>query len=621
MNNDLSVNILSDITVFTKYAKYIPKLKRRETWDEIVDRNKKMHIKKFPELKKEIAEAYEFVYAKKVLPSMRSMQFAGKPIEISPNRIYNCAFLPVNAWQAFPEIIFMLLGGSGLGISVQKHHIEALPHIQLPTERPRRYLISDSIEGWADAVKVLMKSYFFSGSTINFDFSDIREKGAPLITSGGKAPGPQPLKECLLKIRGILDQKENGDQLTSVEVFDIVCHIADAVLAGGIRRAAIITLFSATDDDMLAAKTGKWYELNPQRGRSNNSALLVRHKIDKEFFLDLWEKIKLSGSGEPGIFFTNDKEWGVNPCGEVSLKSNTVCNLTEINGGNVVDEQDLFDRAKAASFIGTLQATYTDFHYLRRVWQRNTEKEALIGVGITGIASGNVSDHNIEEAARLVKKENKRVAKILGINAAARTTTIKPSGTTSIIVGTSSGIHAWHSDFYIRRMRIGKNEALYSYLNKFHPELVKDEYFRPHDTAVIEVPQKAPLLGITRKESIFSLLNRIKKYNMEWVRGGHRKGDNYNNVSATLSVKPNEWELVGEWMWENRNNYNGLAVIPFSEDDHTHVQMPFEEIDETEFNIMSEKLKEIDITQIKENGDYTDLQGEAACAAGACEIT
>ena len=428
MNNDLSVNILSDITVFTKYAKYIPKLKRRETWDEIVDRNKKMHTKKFPELKKEIAEAYEFVYAKKVLPSMRSMQFAGKPIEISPNRIYNCAFLPVNAWQAFPEIIFMLLGGSGLGISVQKHHIEALPHIQLPTERPRRYLISDSIEGWADAVKVLMKSYFFSGSTINFDFSDIREKGAPLITSGGKAPGPQPLKECLLKIRGILDQKENGDQLTSVEVFDIVCHIADAVLAGGIRRAAIITLFSATDDDMLAAKTGKWYELNPQRGRSNNSALLVRHKIDKEFFLDLWEKIKLSGSGEPGIFFTNDKEWGVNPCGEVSLKSNTVCNLTEINGGNVVDEQDLFDRAKAASFIGTLQATYTDFHYLRRVWQRNTEKEALIGVGITGIASGNVSDHNIEEAARLVKKENKRVAKILGINAAARTTTIKPSG-------------------------------------------------------------------------------------------------------------------------------------------------------------------------------------------------
>lgn len=621
MNNDLSVEILSDVTVFTKYAKYDPRLKRRETWKEIVNRNKKMHVKKFPDLKDEINKAYKFVHDKKILPSMRSMQFAGKPIEISPNRIYNCAFAPIDDWRVFSEIMFLLLGGSGLGVSVQKHHVEALPAIHKPTERPRRYLIGDSIEGWADALKVLMKSYFFSGSTINFDFSDVREKGAPLVTSGGKAPGPQPLKECLLKIRGILDEKENGDQLSTLEVFDIVCHIADAVLAGGIRRAAIITLFSATDDEMLSAKTGKWYELNPQRGRSNNSALLLRHKIKKDFFLELWKKIELSGSGEPGIFFTNDKEWGTNPCGEIALKNHTFCNLTEINGGNVVDQDDLFERARAAAFIGTLQAAYTDFHYLRGVWQRNTEKEALIGVGITGIASGNVSDHNLVEAARLVKKENMRVSKLIGVNSAARTTTIKPSGTSSLVLGTSSGIHAWHSEFYIRRMRIGKNETLYKYLIEFHPELVKDEYFRPHDTAVIEIPQKAPLFGITRRESIFALLNRIKKFNVEWVQGGHRKGDNFNNVSATLSVKPNEWELIGEWMWENRNNYNGLAVLPYSNDDHSHVQTPFEEIDETEFNIMMQKLHKVDITEIKENGDYTDLQGEAACVGGSCEIT
>jgi len=312
---DISQSILSDLTVHMKYAKYNPLMERRETWQELVDRNKSMHLKKFPQLEAEIEEAYKFVYERKALPSMRSMQFAGKSIEISPNRVYNCAYLPIDDWRAFGEAMFLLLGGTGVGYSVQKHHIEKLPEIRKPNpDRTRRYLIGDSIEGWADAVKVLLKSYFEGGSTIVFDFSDIRPKGAALITSGGKAPGPQPLKDCLARVQSILDSKRDSEKLSPIQVHDIVCHIADAVLAGGIRRAALISLFSADDMDMIAAKSGAWWELNPQRGRANNSAVLLRNKITEEFFFDLWERIEASGAGEPGIYFSNDKDWGTNPC-------------------------------------------------------------------------------------------------------------------------------------------------------------------------------------------------------------------------------------------------------------------------------------------------------------------
>ena len=386
---DISQEILSDLTVYMKYAKFNPEVQRRETWKELVDRNKAMHLKKFPALKKEIEAAYKFVYDRKALPSMRSMQFAGKPIEISPNRIYNCAYLPIDDWRAFGETMFLLLGGTGVGYSVQKHHVEQLPEIRKPDpKKTRRFLIGDSIEGWADAVKVLVRSYFEGGSTPNFDFSDIRAKGAALITSGGKAPGPQPLKECLIKLQGILDSKENNDKLTSIEVHDMICHIADAVLTGGIRRAALISLFSADDANMIGAKAGSWWELNPQRGRANNSAVLLRNKVTEEFFFELWKKIEASGAGEPGIYLSNDKDWGTNPCCEIALRPFQFCNLCEVNVSDVVDQEDLNARVKAAAFIGTLQASYTSFHYLRPIWQRTTEKDGLIGVGMTGIGSG-----------------------------------------------------------------------------------------------------------------------------------------------------------------------------------------------------------------------------------------
>jgi ribonucleoside-diphosphate reductase alpha chain len=617
---DISTEILSDITVYMKYAKYIPELNRRETWQELVTRNMDMHIKKYPQLENEIRENYKYVYKKQILPSMRSMQFAGKPIEISPNRIYNCAYAPVDDWRVFSEIMFLLLGGTGVGYSVQKHHTELLPEIHKPNkERGRRYLIADSIEGWADAVKLLMKSYFFGGSHIEFDFSDIRPKGARLVTSGGKAPGPQPLKECLIKVEGILDGKTDGDKLRPIEVHDIVCHIADAVLAGGIRRAALICLFSASDDEMISCKSGSWWEKNPQRGRANNSANLLRHKITKEYFMDLWARIEASGAGEPGIYLSNDKDWGTNPCCEIALRPFQFCNLTEVNVSNLESQEDFESRVRAASFIGTLQAGYSNFHYLRPIWQRTTEKDALIGVSMTGIGSGAVLGMNMKVGAKVVKEENERVASIIGINKAARTTTVKPAGTTSLTLGTSSGIHAWHNDYYIRRIRVGKNESMYKHLVQNHPELIEDEYFRPHDTAVISIPQKSPEGSILRTESPIQLLERVKKVHNEWVKFGHRTGSNTHNVSATISVRDHEWSAVGNWMWENKDYYNGLSVLPYA--GHTYKQAPFEDCSKEDYESMLATLKNVDLSKIVEVSDETDLSGELACAGGACEIT
>ena len=615
-------NILSDITVHMKYAKYNPELNRRETWEELVNRNVAMHKKKYPNLIDQIDEAYKFVYSKKVLPSMRSLQFAGKPIEISPNRLYNCSYLPADSVDAFNEIMFLLLSGCGVGYSVQQHHIKKLPVITKPFEkRSRRFVIGDSIEGWSDAVKVLMKSYLGDKRTskIIFDYTDIRPKGARLVTSGGKAPGPQPLKECLTKIEGILNDKEDSTVLTSLEVHDIICHIADAVLAGGIRRAALISLFTATDDDMISCKSGSWWETDPQRGRANNSAVLIRHKITKEFFMDLWKRIELSGSGEPGIYLNNDKDWGTNPCCEIALRPYQFCNLCEVNVSDVVDQEDLNTRVKAAAFIGTLQAGYTDFHYLREVWRETTEKDALIGVSMTGIASKKVLELDMKKAAEMVKRENTRVAKLIGINKAARTTCVKPAGTTSLVLGTSSGIHAWHNDYYVRRLRVGKNEAIYSYLSVHLPELIKDEYFRPHDTAVIEIPQQSPKGSIVRTESAFDLLERVKQVSDEWVKPGHRAGSNTHNVSATISLKKDEWDKAGEWMWNNRDCYNGLSVLPY--DGGTYTQAPFEDITKNEYNERMKHLSIINLENVVELNDNTDLSGELACAGGSCEVT
>jgi ribonucleoside-diphosphate reductase alpha chain len=614
---DVTQEILSDLTCYMKYAKFRPELNRRETWEELVTRNKEMHQNKFPQLKNEIEEAYKLVYDKKVLPSMRSLQFAGKPIELNNARIFNCSFLPIDDWRSFSEIMFLLLSGCGVGYSVQTHHIEQLPEIKVPI-KSKRYLIGDSIEGWADAVRMLCKAYFTGAPLPLFDFRDIRAKGAQLITVGGKAPGPEPLKECLFNLQKVFERKKNGDRISSVEAHDMACHIADAVLSGGIRRAALISLFNLDDEDMLTCKFGNWWEENPQRGRANNSAVVMRHKIDEEEFFKLWKKIELSNSGEPGIYFSNDKDWGTNPCCEIALRSYQFCNLCEVNVSNIESQEDLNERVRVGAFIGTLQAAYTDFHYLRDIWRKTTEKDALLGVGMTGIGSGVILNYDLKKAADLAKEENARVAELIGVNKAARVTTVKPSGTSSLVLGTASGIHAWHNDFYIRRIRVGKNEAIYSYLAANHPELVEDDFFKPTIQAVISVPQRAPQGSILRTENVMDMLERVKKFNMQWVKKGHRKGANTNNVSATVSIQEGEWEQVGQWMWDNKDTFNGLSVLPYF--GGTYTQAPFEDITEEQFNEMAQHLHNIDLSKIIEFSDNTALMDQAACAGGACEI-
>ena len=613
---ELNNEILSDITVFNKYAKYLPNKQRRETWHELVSRNMNMHIDKYPDMQVEILNAYQFVFDKKVLPSMRSLQFGGRPIELGHNRIYNCAYMPIDDIAAFSEMMFLLLGGTGGGYSVQQHHVSKLPLVASPSSEVRRFLVGDSIEGWADAIKVLVESYFLGKQKVNFDVRDIREKGAALITTGGKAPGPDPLMKCIKALSKLLDGVI-GNKLTTVNAHDMCCIIADAVLAGGIRRAALISLFDRDDQAMLDCKSGEWWVNTPYRGRANNSAVLPRGEVTQEEFMTLMERVKDSGCGEPGVYWTSNTDWGTNPCCEIALRPYQFCNLCEINGSDITSQEDLNARAKAAAFIGTLQAGYTDFHYLRPIWKETTEKDALIGVGMTGIGSGEVLKYNLREAASAVVTENVRVAKLLGINPAARTTTVKPSGTSSLVCGSASGIHAWHNDFYVRRMRLGKNEALYAYLLKNIPALVEDDQFNT-EGAIASFPQKAPEGAILRHEPSVQLLERVRLFNADWVRAGHNNGDNTHNVSCTISVKDDEWGMVSEWMWNNRNDYNGISVLPY--DGGTYVQAPFEDITEEQFIELEQHLSSVDLSQVIEETNETDLAGEVACGGGGCEI-
>lgn len=614
---NLNQQILSDIVVYMKYARYLPDLKRRETWAEICFRYESMMNEKYPMLKDEIHHWMDFVYQRKVLPSMRAMQFAGPAIARNNSRIYNCAYLPVDDIRAFSETLFLLLGGTGVGYSVQRHHVELLPPIK-KGEKTKKFLVGDSLEGWADAIKVLMKAYFGKSQYMpEFDFSDIRPKGARLVTAGGKAPGPEPLKLCVAHVQAILDRKEEGSKLTPLECHDIMCYLANAVLAGGIRRSAMISLFSADDEEMLTCKFGNWWELNEQRGRANNSVVLSREHTTREEFFTLWKKIEISGSGEPGFYFTNNLDWGTNPCCEIALRPFQFCNLCEVNVSDIVSQEDLNERARAAAFLGTLQAGFTNFHYLREEWKNTTEEDALIGVGMTGIASGKILKYDLRETAEEVKQMNLEVSARLNIQFAARCTTIKPSGTTSLVLGTSSGIHAWHNDYYLRRVRIGKNEALYDYLQAEHPELIEDDLLNSKQ-AIIRIPQHAPDGSILRTEDVMDLLERIKKFNTEWVRNGFRRGSNANNVSATVSVPDDAWQRVGEWMWSNKASYNGLSVLPY--DNGNYKQAPFEDITSAEFATLERSLRMIDLTQVVEHEDETDHKAEAACAGGACAI-
>ena len=1093
MKTDISREILSNLVVYSKYSKYIPELKRRETWEELVLRNMNMHIAKFPKEEEHIREAYQYVLDKKILPSSRSLQFAGKPIELSPSRLYNCSFVIINKIEAFSEIMFLLLGGSGVSYSVQKSHVAQLPDLVGPKyNKKRRYLIADSIEGWADAIKVLFNAYFEHKSVPEFDYGDIRKKGMLLKTSGGRAPGPQPLKDCIHNIIKILDRaiEERGvnTKLKPIEAHDINCFIADCVLSGGIRRAACLSMFSVDDEEMFTCKYGNWYELNGQRARANNSVTLMRYRLREDKFRTIWNRVHESNTGEPGVILTNDKDMGYNPCfdgatliavadgrgavpiaelaesgldvpvysvnpktgivsikmarnprvtgkdmdlvkvtlddntsvtvtpnhkflligggeleakdlkprdslmrftkrsekisknnekeylrvycnvrdpgdskifehrliakffnnekwertyndsknngwiagglvvhhkdynsknnspdnleimtfeehsklhasvdtlgekngrysgltndelkskaieltmklgrrfstdewqqlanyptkfsswrkcnffkspselslwaalecgyshanlntrtqrsykealasgyaakflgndvvitkiceechsefdvkytqrevsfcsqvcsskymhrrenmsdktkkfydslqdrytsrqhdtcikqcsvfnnlklnlgrdpmkkeweaecskldiphriasknqpayknnikaffsfkelketaslinhkvkyiekltqkgtvynltvddnhtvgivtsfnkdtlecngiftpqcGEASLQNEGFCNLTTINASDVTTQEEFNNRAMMAARIGTYQASYTNFHYLNDNWKDHAEEDSLLGASITGLAHDDFLKLDLTEASKLAVAENERVADRLGINKAKRVTLTKPEGTSSLVLGCSSGVHAWHSKYYIRRIRLNKEEPLYKYLRRAIPDLIEDDVMKPKTDAVIAIPIKAPDGAITRNEGALDLLERCKHIYKKWILPGHREGSNTHNVSVTVSVKKEEWNDVLDWMWNNRDYYNGITIIPY--DNTEYKQMPFEEIDEERYNELIGHVRNIDLTKVAEDEDNTTVQEELACAGGACTI-
>ncbi len=668
---ELSAKLVSDVTVYTKYAKYREDKNRRANWSEIVDDVVAMHKRKHPSLAEDIDRAFKFVYDKKVIPSMRSMQFAGRAIELGESRIYNCAFLPIDHRIAFREVMFLLMGGTGVGYSVQKHHVAKLPAIKKP-EDSQRYVIGDSIEGWSDAVNRLCKAYFEGKTRPIFIYDDIRPAGSILKKSGGKSPGPTKLRATLLAIESVF-KNAIGRKLDTIEVHDIVCYIANCIVAGGIRDSAMIALFSHDDSHMATAKgnvpvtvsdyadgiasisidvdrcissgispsiyglnffrmsmsegeftalkTSKslpWWNFHPQRGKSNNSAMLVRGDTTREEFDVLWKQTQESGAGEPAIYWSSSTEWGSNPCVEIALRPFQFCNLTSVNGASVTSQEDFEERVRAAAFIGTLQASYTDFHYLRRIWKETTEKEALLGVSITGIAYGNLKGLDHAKAAKVGLTENARVADIIGIKRAARVTCIKPEGSGSLALGVlGAGIHAVHDKFFIRRIRYNINSAMHEYLMNAIPDLIEVDKF-DDQKAIISIPIKAPAGAITRGETALEFCDRIKFYSQEWVKAGHRRGQNGHNVSATIYVKDTEWSALGDWMWDNRDAYNGLSCLPY--DGGTYVQAPYETITEDKYYEILSKIRDISLDGIVEMQDMTNLVSEKACANGICEI-
>ena len=618
MNDKLA---LADITVFNKYARFNHNAGRRESWTEIVNRNAEMHKTKYPGIAEDIDMVYKnFVHTKKVLPSMRSLQFGGRPILMAENRIFNCAYAPAESTRFFSELMFLLLGGTGMGYSVQARHVNKLPKIKTPeSDKEYKFQVQDSIVGWSDAVKVVCKAFFNAGTLPIFDYRDIREKGAELITTGGQAPGPEPLRICINNLEVIL-RKAIGRKLRPLEVHDMACVIADAVLAGGIRRAAMISLFDRDDEEMLSCKAGEWYVSHPARARSNNSAVLPRDEVTQAEFTQLMKRIEESGCGEPGVYWTNNKDWGTNPCCEIALRPYQMCNLTEINAGEIYTQDDFNHAAGAAAFLGTLQAGYTDFHYLNPKWRIACEKDALIGVSMTGIASGTVENLDMVEAVEYVKTMNADMAERIGINPAARTTCVKPAGTTSLVLGTSSGIHAWHAPYYIRRMRAGKDEALAQYMMKAAPGLVEQDVNVAHQV-VLSFPQAAPVGAKVRSEHMLELLERVKDVSVRWVAPGHRDGINQHNVSCTISVMDNQWKLLTRWMWDNRDHYNGISVLPYF-GAAAYPQLPFEDITEEQYYEMLPLLEAVDISKVFEmDGSSVDLSNELACSGpDGCEI-
>ncbi|WP_306520369.1 ATP cone domain-containing protein [Gemmatimonas sp.] len=661
---------LEDYIFLSRYSRYREELGRRETPSEAFTRVMDMHRAHFADkldrpvagfggrpLRELIDETEAALQRKAILPSMRSLQFGGQAIEANNARMFNCAFTQMNRLDAFKEAFFLLMSGTGVGFSVQKHHVAQLPHFPIRGAENEleviHYNVGDTLEGWADALDALMRSYT-DNKKIEFNYSGIRRRGAPLRTSGGRAPGHLPLKKALTAVERMLDNV-SGRALRPIEVYDILMHVAVAVLSGGIRRSATICLFSADDDEMAAAKTGNWFETNPQRGKSNNSAVLVRHQHTEGDFQRLFELQK--EFGEPGFYFVDDVEYGANPCVEIGLAPFAIvdeaaqaklaeygmpdvpvgskvsgwqmCNLTTINANACDDEAGFLACCRAAALLGTLQAAYTNIPYLGAATRFINERESLLGVSICGILdrpSLLLDPTVLERGAQECLDTNAAVAEHLGIPAAARITCVKPEGTASLVLGAGSGIHPHHARHYFRRVQAARTEPLYQWFKLNNPHMTEASAWDPDTTDVITFPVTAPTDAILRKDvGAVQFLEYVRLVQQHWVVAG-RRHETYNpglhhNVSNTVTVRDDEWDAVQQFIFENRQYFTGISLLRET-GDKVYTQAPREEVttemDMAKWNALV--YNTVDYTALWEGTDMTTLADTVACAGGACEI-
>lgn len=598
---------LQNYTFVSKYARWLENKNRRETWKEAVERVKNMMHTMYADknISEEINWAYDMMYKKRVLGSQRALQFGGDPILKRHAKIYNCTSSYCDRLKFFQECFWLLLCGSGTGFSVQKHHVAKLPTLEhdiKDSEVGVKFLVEDTIEGWADALGVLLSSYFskpveefkqYKNCHVIFDYSKIRPKGSDLSSGVGKAPGFEPLQKGLEKIRALLDRcVANGQKkLRPIDAYDIVMHSSDAVLSGGVRRSASLALFSPDDEEMAKAKTGNWYIENPQRARSNNSALLLKNTTTFEEFQSLMESVK--EFGEPGFIWSESTEMIFNPCVEIGMwpidetngKSGWQgCNLSTINCSSVTNEDDFYERCKAAAIIGTLQAGFTKLDYLGSTSENIFNREALLGVSLTGTMEKHdlvLSESVLTRGAKIAVETNKQIAKKIGINQAARVTCLKPEGTSSSMLGTSSGIHPHHAKRYIRHVQANVLEAPYQHFKKLNPQACEKSSWSANNTdEVIKFPIEVPD-GAKLKNQLpaVEMLQVVKETQKNWVNSGKNRAlctQEYlsHNVSNTVTVKPDEWNDVTKYIYNNRKYFAGISLIPQS-GDKDYPQAPF----------------------------------------------
>ena len=596
-----SRSLMAEAKFFEAYSRFQDDENRYESWDESIERVMQMHTKFYkdkmtPELSGMLNEVQDAYKDKLFLGAQRALQFGGDQLLQHHARLYNCASTHCDRPEVFGETMYLLLAGAGVGFSVQKQHIAKLPQITKRLKSAKTFVVPDSIEGWSDAINVLLSSFYVGGGTrpeyagrkVYFDLSLIRPKGA-YINGGFKAPGGEPLRLALDKIELLLKSEiDKSDVMRPIVAYDIMMFLADAVISGGVRRSATICMFSKDDEEMINAKTGSWFVDNPQRGRSNNSVMLLRDEVTQEEFGKIMESVK--HSGEPGFIFVDDLDFTLNPCVEVGMRPISkkgesgfqVCNLTEINGGKSTSKEIFFHQCKVASILGTLQAGYTDFKYLSQATKDIVDREALIGVGITGIMNNPqiLADEEIlKEGARIVKKWNKITAKMIGINQAARTTVIKPSGNASVILETASGIHGEHSPLYLRHVQFNRETEVAQLFIDNNPKMVEDSVWG--EDIVVAFPIISPETSIYKADLLgVKQLEYVKLVQQTWIEEGTNVSlcadpKLRHNVSNTITV--DDWDAVTDYIFENRHHLCGVSMLSAS-GDRAYPQAPFTEV-------------------------------------------